>query len=193
MQNGFMVTTVMNREEKAFNEFSNSLARFSSASEEELTNLEDFSIQLQKELRAIKKSTNFSVEEKYKSILIVKNKTKKNPTEIFMWMRKSGLSFKKVLRVIPLDLITKFDEEKIQSFIKEHRFSGTYKVFFEGRLCRNDLKTDLFKLIIPLIQEKVSLDNPEYLIIIQAFKSLIGISVIENDKRNFNFSEFISD
>lgn len=192
MFNGFVITTRMNREDFAFKEFVRKvIVPFSKTTgelETQLTNKDDFSEILKQELIKLKKSQKFVLQEKYKSILLVKNLTGQKPTEIFRWMRENELVFQNIARVIPLDLILSFDHQVIHSFISKEKRTGSYKIVFEGRLCPENTKENIFQIIVPLIDSKVDLENPDFLVVVQAFKSFIGLSVLDRDHKNFNFS-----
>lgn len=186
--NGFFVSTIMNREDKGLREFYNTANKYVKIEKAHLSNTSDFEAALLSELKSMKIKQNFSVLEKHKSMVILKNETKMIPSDIVISMRTKKAEFENVQRVLPLDILVKFDESKISDYIRSKQITGTFKIQFEGRMCPSDLKNNLFKIIIPLIDNKVSLDEPDYTIIIQAFKSLIGISVVKSDKDNFNFS-----
>ncbi|KAM0681011.1 hypothetical protein GINT2_000794 [Glugoides intestinalis] len=188
MFNGFIISTIMNREDKAFKEFVGKASSFSFNSGIKISVLDNFSALLQNELQHLKKSARFLLQAKHRSILLVKNQTTSLPSDIFKWMRNCGVSFEHIQRIIPLDLITNFDVAMITDFVLQNKFSGRYKIFFEGRLCPDNLKIEIFKVIIPLITNKVDLDNPDYVVCVQAFKSFVGISILVNDSNNFNFS-----
>ncbi|ELA41387.1 uncharacterized protein VICG_01628 [Vittaforma corneae ATCC 50505] len=110
MFNGFAITTAMNREDKAFQEFTTKVAGFAASPKNELTNLTDFTAALNSELSKLRHCQNFILKEKYKSILMVENQTESTPSEIFRWMRDRKLSFQNISRVIPLDLVLKLGE-----------------------------------------------------------------------------------
>ena len=178
--NGFLLSTSMNKELKGLREFSDKMNSFETLERTEITNLSNFSQCLALELQNLRIRDSFTFIEKYKSLLIVKNYTLSLPSKLFIQLRANKCTFHAIKRIIPLDLITKYDEMVIAAY--------TFKIQFEGRLCPEDLKSNLFKLIIPLVDNKVDLNKPDYVIIIQAFKGLVGITVMENDLNNFNFS-----
>lgn len=186
--NGFLISTAMNKELKAFKEFSNKANSFVNLEPTTLTNTTNFESLLLEELRNLKINDNFVLLEKYRSILVVKNKTKNLPSNIFKKLRDDNSTFYGIKRIVPLDFITKFDEISIRNFIIKNTFEGTFKIQFEGRLCADNLKSELFKIIIPLIDNKVDLSGPDFVIVIQAFKGLIGLTIMKNDVNNFNFS-----
>lgn len=193
MVNGFLISTSMNKELKAFKEFSTKMDSFIQADQKQLDNFSNFTESLAQELRNLKIHENFTVIEQYKSLLIVKNLTKSLPSELFNLLRVNDCVFHSIKRILPLELITKYDETVIASFIQRNKFVGSFKIQFEGRLCSPELKSNLFKIIIPLLENKVNLDTPDYVILIQAFKGLIGLSVMKNDDKNFNFSFYIEE
>jgi tRNA(Ser,Leu) C12 N-acetylase TAN1 len=194
MFNGFVITTMLNKEDRAYKEFKTKIKGFSNDSERKMTNLDNFTVLLKSEIEELKNQQNFVLVEKCKSILIIKNQSECLPSNIYKWIRREEVSFRYVLRIIPLDLIIKSlslqsEIPKISTYIKNNKFNDSYKILFEGRFCATDLKEKLFEIIIPLVSTRVNLTNPDFIIVIQSFKSLTGICAIENDFKNFNFSE----
>jgi hypothetical protein len=250
----------MNKELKALKEFTAQISEEQNFQQDNSLTLCNFTESLNLELKKNKKK-NLILIEKYKSLLIVKNKSNRKPSEIFESLRKENVQFYNIKRVIPLDLIIKVGRRKVseseskgeclvedqeecvvenesqgeckdqgesesqgeclvedsscnlptsiassiedkillanlsgnleltlKNYLKDHPVTGSFKIQFEGRLCSENLKGELFKILIPLINCKVDLTNPEFTILIQAFKNLIGITVIKTDKKNFNFS-----
>lgn len=189
MKNGFIITSNMNREDKSFKEFKDKVQGVvASPSKNSVNSQSNFYQLLMEELKNLKIKDIFAVKEKYKSFLLIENRSSAEPTDILRKCRNKNIEFKNVLRIVPLDFLSKFDQKSVENFILAHPFEGSYKILFEGRLCPEDLKERMFQIIIPLIHGKVKLVNPDYVIIIQAFKNFIGISVMENDVKNFNFS-----
>lgn len=259
--NGFLISTAMSKELKG-------LGEFTAAAEAALMDLKprdnvgdslesvtcvDFSVSLEKELANHKEQRNktkqaFSLLEKYRSLVLLNNRTSSLPSEIVQALRRNGDLFYAIKRIIPLDFIIKIEgreirdkernrvprdsetdgtkdngkdhstdekednesiglfgdelhsaelypaigdsvKEQISNYIKNNKFAGTYKILFEGRLCPTTLKEELFKIILPILTEnKVKLEGPENIILVQAFKGLIGLTAMKNDRNNFNFS-----
>ncbi|KAI5175951.1 hypothetical protein PAEPH01_2205 [Pancytospora epiphaga] len=189
--NGFLVTCLMNKEERAYKEFiAKTTCLVVPGPETCIFPVIKFAAQLEKEIGQMKNKKKFVKIDEHKSILLFSNHTGMMPSSMFTLLRSLQLGFYSVLRIIPLDLITKFDEEKIITFIKNRNFTGSFKIMYEGRICDPETRERMFKLILPHIPGKVSLDNPDHIVIVQAFKSYVGLSVVSNDLKNFNF--FIS-
>lgn len=188
MMNGFIITTVLNREDKAFKEFVGKVYGFDQKKTPVINNLVNFTSLLNIELEKLKKQQNFILKEKHRSILIIKNLSETKPSDIFRWMRKNGLLFQYISRVIPLDFISNFNILEISKYILNNPFEGSYKILFESRISPDNLKEKIFETIIPLIPSKVNLKTPDFLVVVQGFKLLVGICIVENDIKNFNFS-----
>lgn len=188
MKSGFIITSIMNKEDKAFKEFNDKIGNIFNAPVQCYNCNSNFQKLLSQEIRNLKTKKNFRLLEKYQSILFIDNNTSKKPSEILEYCRNCQISFRNILRIIPLNIIIKFEIQTIQKFILENPFEGTYKILYEGRLCPNDLKERIFQAIVPIISSKVKLNNPDYVIVVEGFKSFVGISVIKNDTKNFNFS-----
>lgn len=191
MGNGFIITCVINKEEKAFREFKDIVdsSNFNINLAEKIETKMDFSKQLALDLNKLRIKSSFIIKDKHKGILLVQNMSETSPVYIFNRLREKMTVFKNILRVLPLDLLYKFDHEIIQDFVRNHTFCGSYKIMFEGRLCQSDQKDRVFAAIIPIVENVVSLVNPENVIVVQAFKSAVGISIMKNDSKNFNFSK----
>lgn len=189
MGGGFLVTSVINREERAFKEL---ITRFRSMeigpNTREVSCTSNFENLLADELRTLKNREDLTVLGKFRSILVLNNKTGYLPAEMFKKLRSSHAEFHSVLRIVPLDFFAKFNQEAIEEYILKNKFEGTYKVMYEGRLCPSGLKERMLQIIVPLVHCKVRLENPDFLIIVQAFKSFVGLTVMRNDSCNFNFS-----
>lgn len=188
MKGGFLVTSIINREDKSFREF---CSRFRSMRIEqsavEVSCSSNFEKLLADELKALKAREDFAVLERAKSILVLSNRTRHLPTEIFGRLRSSRTEFCSILRVIPLDFFARFNREAIEEYILKNKFEGTYKVMYEGRLCPSGLKEKMLQIIVPLVHCRVKLEHPDFLIIVQAFKSFVGLTVMKNVD-GFNFS-----
>ncbi|KAI4291481.1 hypothetical protein PAPHI01_0755 [Pancytospora philotis] len=189
MGGGFFISCLMNREERGFKEFAERAGLLTMPDHAvEIGPGTDFRKELGDEVRLLKSQKRFAKLEEYKSFVLVSNHSDEQPSKLVQAMRRLGYSFTNVLRVLPLDIVTKYDEDKIAAYINANKFEGSYKIMFEGRLCDAQLKNKCFELIVPLIPCKVSLDAPDYVVLIQAFKSIVGLSVVPNDPNNFNFS-----
>lgn len=187
MKGGFLITSVINREEKALKEFLNKLKCITGEGASEISCTSNFGRLLADELRALKIREDLTVIEKFKSILVLQNRTEQTPTDLFARLRSSQAEFCNVLRVVPLDFLARFDQKSIEKYILENRFEGTYKVAYEGRLCPEGMREKMLQIIVPLVDRKVDLKNPDVLIVVQAFKSLVGLTVMKN-VGSFNFS-----
>lgn len=193
MPNGFFIFCNINKEKKAFYEFLKETTTLSLNNPIPTVNssqIFNFEAQLTHELEIFKKKKNFVLIEEFKSIIIVENRTSVLPSEIYnKIVNSSNMHFKYALRIVPIDLFTNIESDKIKSYILDKNFSGTYKVLFEGRLHDKATKEKIFKTIIPLINCKVKLVDPDFLVVIQAYKRKIGLTVIKNDYKNFNVTK----
>lgn len=192
MAGGFLITSGMNREDKAFKEFMSKVVGFGSSGQKRYTNISNFGVLLKDELTKLKTKQNFIIQEKYKSLLIVRNETESTSVEIFKWMRKNGILFKNILRVVPLDILGRLDVEIIKKYVFEKKRSGSFKILYEGRLCQAETKNSIFGAVIRMIDSPVNLSDPDWMVVVEVFKSIVGLSVVESDDRNFNFAETYS-
>lgn len=189
MKRGFFISCIMNREAQGFREFVTRMAALDLGGITECAfPVHDFAQQLHDELFAYKSAKNFVKFDEYRSILLVESRLSLLPSQILVRIREAGIEFFNVQRILPLDLFIKYDEEAIKAYIMGQKIEGSFKILYEGRLCRDGMKEQLFKAILPHVQCQVALDRPEYIIVAQAYKSYIGLSVVKGDARNFNFS-----
>lgn len=194
LKSGFYISCIMNREESAYREFVAKAANMElNAGISCSFPVADFAKELRQELRALKTNKNFAKIDEYKSILIIENKTIFTASEIFERLREQECIFHSIQRILPLDIYIKYDESEIRRYVLEKDISGSFKILYEHRLCddnkNNDIMKDkIFGIIIPLVPCKVDLKNPDFVIIVQVFKNYIGLAVVKNDHKNFNFS-----
>lgn len=192
MTSGFYISCIMNREDRGWREFSDKVSLLMAKKEKMPFSANmNFQKALTEELRSYKPKASVELLERHKGVLFAKNLTNINPSEIFKLLRETEARFSNVLRIIPLDLLIKFDEQRIKNTIQESCIEGSFKIMFEGRLCEKDIKEKIFEIIIPNVGCKVDLENPRNVIVVQAFKNFIGLSVIKNDDRNFNFNQML--
>lgn len=187
MKRGFLITSIINREERAVKEFRSKLKSIAEVRVHEISCTSNFERLLEDELKALRIREDLVVAEKFRSILVLEDRTGRSPIEIFGKLRSLKAEFNNVLRVVPLDFVTRFDQEAIEKYIQRNRFEGTYKVAYEGRLCPSGMREKMLQIIVPLVCSKVDLDNPDVLIVVQVFKNLVGLAVMRNVD-SFNFS-----
>lgn len=187
MRTGFFVSCRLNKEPKGLREV---IGRLQGLVEPPRKVMGEKSIQqiLEEEIEEYKSSTKFAKHDRYRCILFLENKSTETSLSLFYKLRASGTRFEYVHRVVPLDNFFQFDEEKILESISGLDESKSYKIMYEGRLCHADIKARIFDLITKNISLRVDLESPHYIIVTQAFKNNLGISVVEGEKENFNFS-----
>ncbi|KAI5148237.1 hypothetical protein ENBRE01_0197 [Enteropsectra breve] len=186
----FFVSCNMNKEDKALKEFQ-------SKAELNATNFPiieigpstNFEKELEFELAMLRSSKSFLKFEEHKSFVIVKSTGDILPSQIVKQFRNLNYEFKHVQRIVPLDYFGSFDEDKIKKYVMNTKFSGSFKIAYEGRLCPEGTKERIFQAVIPMVNSPVNLKNPDFVILVQAFKKHIGITITENDPKNFNFME----
>lgn len=189
MKNGFFISCIMNREDKAFREFITKVSSFGWCGIQSVSfPVTNFKAELARELKMFRSYKYFSLLDEYKSVMLIENKTNLPSTHLYNKMREMDMKFFNVQRILPLDLITSLESPQIASYIMNSKINGRFKILFEGRLCCTKTKEAIFKIIIPLVKSKVDLVSPEFIIVVQAFKKHIGISVVKGESRNFNFS-----
>ena len=94
--------------------------------------------------------------------------------------------FRYILRIIPIERSTKTDLKTIQREVenlvqKKISFNDTYRITVEKR--HTELSTnEIIDYIANKLQFKVSLDNPDWIILIQVIGNLRGISVIKKNQ-----------
>lgn len=179
----------MNKEEHAYREFQRvSELLPPSVAESTPFPVLDFGKALAGELRSFRSRKFFTKLDGYRSILWVSNHSEMRPSAICARMRELDVRFDHIRRVMPLDIITGFDPEQIRRYILGSYAGGSFKIQYEGRLCDSETRERVFGVILPLMTGKVVLDAPEYVVVVQAFRGHLGVSVVGRDARNFNFS-----
>jgi len=94
--------------------------------------------------------------------------------------------FRYILRIIPIERSTKTDLKTIQREVenlvqKKISFNDTYRITVEKR--HTELSTNqIINYIANELQFKVSLDNPDWIILIQVIGNLTGISIIKKNQ-----------
>lgn len=188
MKNGFFVSCVAGYTKEAFKEVVSLLNSLeTSALNTQLAFDSDLSQLLRAELKELKRTKNFRKFEESRSLLFIENTTDAHPSEIHQKIIEKGPRFRKALRVIPLDVFGVLSNDTIESYITRKDIKGSFKITFQGRLCPDDTKERLFGIILPLIHEEVNLNNPQYEIIVQAFKKYVGLAVLPHSQCLFNF------
>lgn len=134
------------------------------------------------------KSTSFVKYMGYRGILFLENRSSESSVTLFHRLRASGVVFKYVHRLVPLEGIFRFDEKKILDVVNGLDETKTYKILYEERLCGPEMRPRVFELITSHVKLKVNLTSPHYIIAVQAFKTHIGVSVVAGETRNFSFA-----
>lgn len=179
----------MNKEAQGYREFLKMSERLSPKTAENTSfPVTDFGKTLLDELRLFRSKKIFTKLDEYKSILFVSNHGEERPSAIYARMRALDIRFDYIQRVLPLDIITSFDAAQIREYVLEKNVSGSFKILYEGRLCDGGARERVFQAVLPLMTGRVALDNPEHVVVVQAFKSYVGLSIVGNDAKNFNFS-----
>ena len=94
--------------------------------------------------------------------------------------------FRYILRIIPIERSTKTDLKIIQREVenlvqKKISFNNTYRITVEKR--HTELSTNqIINYIANELQFKVSLDNPDWIILIQVIGNLTGVSIIKKNQ-----------
>lgn len=189
MGSGFFLSCRKNREDEAFREFATmteplvvrSISRPSYP-------IADFTVELQRELLLFRSSRPFSIIDKHASLIFVENRTEQSPVEIVQRLRSRNAPCTNILRIIPLEILGHFDVEAIRQYVSSKSVSGSFKILYEARLCNAERKEAVFRTVLPLVNCRVALDNPEFVIVVETFKNLMGVSVLNRSDSSFNFS-----
>lgn len=187
MRTGFFVSCRLNKESKGLKEVAGKLQGLV----EPLPATEggrSIKQTLDDEIEEYKSSTRFVRHDGYRCILLLENRSRESSLSLFYKLRASGARFEYVCRVVPLERFFRFDEEKVVESIKGLDKSKTYKIVYEERMCSAGMKERVFGLITSHLALKVDLKTPDYTVVVQGFKNSIGISVVEGERENFNFS-----
>ncbi|AFM98972.1 hypothetical protein EHEL_090770 [Encephalitozoon hellem ATCC 50504] len=187
MRTGFFVSCRLNKESKGLREVTGKLQGLV---EPPRKNSEEKSIRriLEEEIEEYKSCTQFTKHDGYRCVLLLENRSTETSLSLFYKLRASGTRFEYVHRIVPLDNFFQFDEEKILESIGRLDENKSYRIMYEGRLCHHEMKKKVFDLITKSISLRVDLESPHYIIAVQAFKGNLGVSVVEGEKENFNFS-----
>lgn len=119
---------------------------------------------------------------------IIKGKTNLNPLEVIQKIREKIVeepwSIRYCLRIIPIqsECSTNINEIKneIQSRIKNFKPDESYRITIEKRnskISSNEIISEVAKNI----SNKVSLDNPDWVVLIEIIQDETGIAVIPNN------------
>lgn len=187
MRSGFFISFRLKKESKGLKEVEGTLQKLTEF--KRIQGREGNVRQLlEEEIREYKSATQFVKYLSYKSIVFLENKSSESSLALFYKLRASNTRFEYAQRIVPLEHFFRYDEKKIIEVIGTLDESKTYKIMYEGRLCSSGMKEMLFKLITNNLILRVSLTDPYYTIVTQAFKNYVGVSVVVNEVKNFNFS-----
>lgn len=148
----------------------------------------DYRKLIEEELLEYRTKNQFRKYDGYRSFFYLENLSNSSSIALYERMTKENIKFQYVERVVPLESIFPFSEERILKSLAGLEATKTYKILYEGRLTTNEMKTKIFSIITSNLKNKVQLNSPYYTIVVQVFKNNVGIAVIENEKGNFNFS-----
>lgn len=189
MKNGFFVSCVLGKEKRAAREIITCLESLELPCEAEPTDFSiDFAKQLDEELKQFKKKKRFYKFVESKSIVFIGNTTELAPSVLHKMIKEKNPKFRSVIRIIPLDMFGQLSSESISKFVQDRSFDGSFKITYQGRLCPSNTKQKVFESILPNLSGKVSLDNPEWQVLVQAYTSYIGISILQSSQCLFNFA-----
>lgn len=89
-------------------------------------------------------------------------------------------SFRYIQRIIPIQKVC--EVSKIKEVIKDFQIpkDGTFKVIINKRGC-DIRKEEIIKEIISIINGKVNLENPDYIINIEIIENIAGLSLIKEE------------
>ncbi|KAL6120981.1 hypothetical protein NUSPORA_02186 [Nucleospora cyclopteri] len=186
--NGFLLTVVMGKEIKAFEEFCAYFNTFL------LKNMaiqqSDIKKQFYFEVDLLKTNV-FTVLEKYNSCILLKTNKKFQADVLNMF--KSDLLFKNcafnfIYGAYPLEIIRKIKKIEDLEFIKLYLSSNkdmientTFKISYKNR-CSQSKKEEIFRIALKYFQNsKVDLENPKIIFSVQEFKSYIGVFITEKE------------
>lgn len=119
---------------------------------------------------------------------ILTAETKLDPFEVIRKIREKinnePWSIRYCLRVIPIELVVDTDLEKISkevfSLMRKVNENETYRITIEKR--NSDiLSTNIISKIADNIPNKVSLDEPDWIVLIEILDKKTGISVLKSD------------
>ena len=119
---------------------------------------------------------------------IIKGKTSLNPLDVIQKIREKiqdePWSIRYCLRIIPIQSVcsTNINEikEQIQKMIKVFKPDESYRITIEKRnskISSNEIISEIAKNI----PNKVSLDNPDWVVLIEIIEEETGIAVIANN------------
>ncbi|CAD27053.2 hypothetical protein [Encephalitozoon cuniculi GB-M1] len=187
MRTGFFVSCRLNKEPRGLKEV---ISRLQRLVEPLGAAIEEKSIKqiLEEEIEEYKSSTRFVRHDGHRCILFLENRSNEPSLSLFYKLRASGARFEYVHRIVPLERFFRFDEEKILESIRGLDGTKSYKIVYEERMCSPGIKDKVFNLITASLSLRVDLKAPHYMIAVQGFKNNLGISVVEGEKENFNFS-----
>ncbi|KAM0672660.1 hypothetical protein CWI42_100250 [Ordospora colligata] len=187
MKKGFFVSCRQNKEQKGLREITRKLQILieSSVRMHKVCRLEE---QLQDEIEEYKNHSKFVKLMEHRCILVIENKSHESSVSLFNKLRETNTIFEYVHRVIPLERIFRIDDAKIIEGIQGLEDGKSYKIVYEERMCSEGVKKRVFDVITKNICLKVDLETPDYIIAVQVFKSMFGMSVVMNEHKNFSFS-----
>ncbi|KAH9410814.1 hypothetical protein HK407_10g15800 [Ordospora pajunii] len=187
MKKGFFVSCRQSKEQKGLREITSKLQAFvePSVKRQRVCSLEE---QLKDEIDEYKNHSKFAKLMEHRCILVIENKSHESSVSLFNKLREANAAFEYVHRVIPLERIFPIDDARIAEGIQGLEHGKSYKIVYEERMCSAGVKKRVFDVITKNICLKVDLEAPDYIIAVQVFKSMFGMSVVMNEHKNFSFS-----
>lgn len=194
-ESGFFITCKMGRETKSVAELKTCLSSISISSPGSTA---DMMQQFYNELGEFKSEKfKFDSQINVKNVIICKNLTATPISEIYSKMRQFKNTLKHTCRIIPISSFVKFRnfESEVARYISElnSKIGKTYKISYEHRITDPKYKESIFSAVVNNVTLKVNLKCPDYILVIQAVKNLIGLSLVENGDDDYNFDSSIAD
>lgn len=188
MQTGFFVSHRLNKGDKGLREVVSGLQRLVECRDVASVDGRSFKQLLEEEIEEYKNTAKFVKHSSHRSILFLENRSRVSTLGLFYRLREADTRFEYVYRVVPLERFFRYSSRQVIESVGELDRTRTYRILYEERLCSDGMKEAVFESITGALCMKVDLVDPHYTIVVQGFKDQVGISVVENEKENFNFS-----
>lgn len=209
---GFLVSCNRKMEQKANNEALRLLKEYSKDTEEiALEAPEDFEKELEVERQKLREtSNNFTVALVMECLSFIKSKESMEPVEILKKilndLEKSGEKRTKFIhRIVPIEMTVDANISQIkQGFInlfKNKSFDNykTFSIVFKSRQNNTVVKGEVIEMVHDELKKlhpdlKVDLEAPDVVLIVEVFKGICGISLVEDfyKLRKFNLEEIFA-
>lgn len=180
MKTGFIITFQKNTEHQANEEFK-SMLQTKIRTTADVPNFD----QLLKQTRTQSFVQEIRIE-KLKQVKMFKLENDK--LDVLSIFETFNFGTKYIHRIVPLKLITTVSEYKKDLCEYIDNISKldvkSFKIMYESRL-NDSVKDEMFSFVLSKLKFEVNLKHPEYVLIIQVCKNVIGVSFMKN--QNFNF------